>query len=103
MRPCRSRREECRKASSYGSAHGLSAREVDTPATPSRRTGSPYQAISDLLDACGETTITLRLDQVEAATGRSLPPSAWKHPAWWFGSAARRPPWWIAGWRPRPG
>jgi hypothetical protein len=63
---------------------------------------SPYKAIIKVLDKSEKDDVSLDFDEIEAAVGCTLPPSARTYAAWWFGSPARRPPWIEAGWRPRP-
>jgi hypothetical protein len=63
---------------------------------------SPYKAIVTVLDNSEKDDVSLNFDEIEAAIGRTLPPSARTYAVWWFGSPARRPPWIEAGWRPRP-
>ena len=81
---------------------GQSPSEYERSRPSPRRRDSPYQAIAELADAAGGTSLRLTLDRIEEAIDRQLPRSARRFSAWWFGSAAHRPPWIEAGWWPRP-
>ena len=70
------------------------------PPTPGSR--SKYDALADYLRACGEDWVTLKLEDLHEIVGK-LPPSAYRHPAWWAneskGSHVQARAWMSAGWR----
>jgi hypothetical protein len=84
--------------------HHHRATEPRAPAPATTGAAPPkcgYEAILGLLQRGHEEAITLSLEQIEEVMGHPLPNSAWRHVAWWHGSAQHRPAWVEAGWEPR--
>lgn len=45
--------------------------------------GDKYAPLTKFLEACGKDRLTLSFDKIETIIGLDLPPSAYKHRAFW--------------------